>query len=77
MPQIVKPQTQTKIKVVPKDGELEITLNINISVDGVVSATAEGAEVKSVKEETQECEASPLIPDFTSGIKLSFGKDDK
>lgn len=74
MPQIVRPQTQTKIKVVPKEGELEITLNINITVDGQVSATADGAEVTSVKQKKED-EVTPLVPDFSSGFKLNFGKE--
>lgn len=77
MPSIVKPHSQTKIKVVPKEGELEITLNINITVDGQVSATAEGGEVKSLKQQKiDDDEAAPMIPDFSSGIKLKFGKEE-
>lgn len=76
MPQIVRSQAKTKIKVVPRDGELEITLNININVDGSVVASSDEAEVTMLKKEDKE-EASPLIPDFVSGKKLSFGKDTK
>lgn len=68
MPQLIKPAT--KIKVVPKDGEIEITLNINITVDGQVVATADKANVVLEKEET----APHIIPDFFSGVKLNFGK---
>jgi len=73
MPQIVRPQTQTKVKVVPKEGELEITLNINISLDGKITATADNAEVSTVADED---DAAPMIPDFASGIKLKFGKEE-
>jgi len=76
MPQIVKPPTKTTVRVVPKDGELEITLNINITVDGKVSATADNAEVTALSQPDED-EAAPMIPDFTSGVKLNFGKEEK
>lgn len=69
MAQIIK-QPKTQIRVVPKEGEIEITLNINITLDGQVTATAVGGKV--VVEE--EKNADPLIPDFFSGSKLKFGK---
>lgn len=68
MPQLIKPST--KVKIVPKDGEIEITLNINISVDGKVSASADKADVM-VEEEDK---TPHIIPDFFSGQKLDFGK---
>lgn len=69
MPQLIKP---TKIKVTPKDGELEITLNINVSVDGQVTTSAQKADV-AVGD--QEEEKTPhIIPDFFSATKLNFGK---
>ena len=37
MVQRVRPTTQTKVRVVPRDGELEITLNINVTVEGGVA----------------------------------------
>ena len=64
---------QTKVKIVPRDGEIEITLNINISLDGQVVALADGAAV-AAKEEDEE--VPTFIPDFTSGKKLNFGKDE-
>lgn len=71
MPQLIRPQT--KIKVVPKDGEIEITLNINITVDGKVIATADNAEVAEIKANSEDKPAY-AIPDFLSGLKLNFGK---
>lgn len=68
MPQLIKPST--KVKIVPKDGEIEITLNININVDGKVSASADNADVAIDQEE----KAPLMIPDFFSGQKLDFGK---
>jgi len=70
MPQLIKPST--KIKVVPKDGELEITLNINITVDGKVVASADKADVQTLSED--EDKAPHIIPDFFSSTKLNFGK---
>lgn len=68
MPQITRPAT--KIKVVPRDGEIEITLNINITVDGKVAAYSEQAETKVEDEDY----VPHIIPDFGSGMKLDFGK---
>lgn len=72
MAQLVSPG-KTKIKLVPKDGELEITVNINITVDGQISASvAENhIEEKPVKKETNY-----FVPDFSSGAKLNFGKEE-
>jgi hypothetical protein len=70
MSQLIKPTT--KVKIVPRDGELEITLNINITVDGKVTASAENAEVSILKEKEEKTER--VIPDFFSGMKLDFGK---
>lgn len=77
MPQLIKPST--KVQIVPRDGELEITLNINITVDGQIQATADNAQVSvlSKKEEPEAEDKSPhFIPQFGSGMKLSFGKKD-
>ncbi len=68
MGQVINP---AKVVVVPKDGQLEITVNINVSVDGQVSAKAEGADVKSIEKVEEQ---KPLIPEFLSGVKLNFGK---
>lgn len=72
MPTIRSPKT--KVKVVPRDGELEITLNINISVDGQLSASSDDAEVSIQSKTNEEDKVDPIIPDFNSGGKLSgFG----
>jgi hypothetical protein len=68
MPQLIKPST--KVRIVPKDGELEITLNININVDGKMTASADNGDVFLEEEE----KAPHIIPDFGSGSKLNFGK---
>jgi hypothetical protein len=69
MPQLIKPST--KVKIIPKDGEIEITLNININLEGKVSAVADNAEVLVDDEE----KVPHIIPDFSSGLKLNFGKN--
>lgn len=74
MAQLISPG-KTKIKVVPRDGELEITVNINITIDGQVTATVDEPSVakepaKSVKE------GNFFVPDFSSGAKLNFGKEE-
>jgi hypothetical protein len=74
MPQIVK-QPKTSIRIVPRDGEIEITLNINISIDGQVTASAVNAQSVSVANEDDEKDAELMIPDFLSGAKLKFGKE--
>jgi hypothetical protein len=72
MPKLISPRSTTVV-VVPKEGEIEITLNINISIDGQVTAMADGA--KEVKVQQEEEDKTPhIMPDFGSGFKLNFGK---
>lgn len=67
----------TKVKVIPKEGELEVTLNININIDGEVTASSDEAHVRTIKKEPEkEEEVERLIPNFTSGVKLNFGKEE-
>lgn len=75
MPQLVKPASKTKVKLVPRDGELEITLNISITVDGQVSSIA--PEIAALKAKEEEDKVDMLIPDFGSGLKVDFGKEEK
>lgn len=76
MSRLIRPAT--KVVVVPRDGELEITLNINITIDGQITATADNADVVTVQaqavQEKEEEKRSQFIPDFASGLKLNFGK---
>lgn len=65
---------QTKVTVVPREGELEITVNINITVNGQVTVDSVEAVAVQKKEENK---SEPMIPQFTSGLKLNFGKDEK
>lgn len=70
MPQRIKPST--KVKIVPKDGEIEITLNINITVDGKLVATATNADV--IKQQTEsEDEVEKLVPEFESTTQQTSG----
>lgn len=71
MPQLIRP---SKVTIVPKEGEIEITLNINITLDGKVTATADNAERVTVQEEEEDDEIEKFIPQLTSGFKLDFGK---
>jgi len=63
---------KTKIRIVPREGEIEITLNINITLDGKVTAMSDGAAVTTVSDEDDVIPT--FIPDFGSGKKLNFGK---
>lgn len=79
MAQIIRPAS---VRIVPRDGELEITLNINITIDGTVTATAERAQSVTVQQtiaaEAVEDKVQHIIPDFISGMKLSsFGKKEQ
>jgi len=65
----------TTVKVIPRDGELEIKLDItiNVNTEGIISvASVEGTEVKNKK---QDDKVDYIIPDFASGATLEFGKD--
>lgn len=76
MPAVINPTTV--VKVVPRDGELEITLNIHITLEGKVIASSEDAEVQLLdpKSERKEEKVEPLIPTFKSGVKvLNFSKE--
>ena len=73
MAQIIRPATKTQVRIVPRDGELVITLDINISIDGKVQASAENANV-TIEDEDH---VDHIVPEFVSGLKLNFGKEDK
>lgn len=75
MPQIVK-QPKTSVRIVPKEGEIEITLNINITIDGQVVSTVEKQSV-AVEEFEEEKKTEFMVPDFFSSVKLPFGKASK
>ena len=65
MAQVLKP---SEVKIITKDGELEITLKLDINVK------SEGT-VTNVKEEKKaEDKANWEIPDFGPSPKLKFGK---
>lgn len=67
MPQLIRPATT--VKVAPKDGELEITVNINITVDGNVTASSEGGTVSSLSvknDKDDDDKVNYIIPEFQS-----------
>lgn len=66
---------KTTVRIVPQEGELEITVNINITLDGQVVTTVNdpGVAIQEKREKSQK-ESSFLMPDFSSGAKLNFGK---
>ena len=74
MAKLTKPSS---VKVVPKDGEIEITININISVDSLMSGEGltiqSSPTVKSVPKYDDD-KVDLMIPDFASGFKVDFGK---
>jgi hypothetical protein len=68
----------SKIVTVTKDGEchlvITLELNINLMANGQIGATLVGNEnMQMPKEDVFEYS----IPDFTSGMKLDFGKIEK
>lgn len=75
MAQRVRP-IRTEVKVVPRDGEIHITLDINVTVDGdvAVAALAAAEQAPPVKETPPKEKSAKIIPGFTSGMKLNFGK---
>ena len=61
------------VKVVPKDGEIEIKLDITINVTSEGISVAAVPSNKNIKKDEDE-KTDLLIPNFTSGNKLNFGK---
>lgn len=60
----------TVVTVQPKEGELQIKLDITINLnhDGTLAT----AEIKSVEKKQEKVDL--MIPDFSAGTKLNFGK---
>jgi hypothetical protein len=72
--QVLKP---SELKIVTKDGELEISIKLDINVninqgDIVVKSDVIATKTKEVKE--LEEKANWEIPDFSPSPKLKFGK---
>lgn len=74
MAQVLKP---SEVKIITKDGEIEITLkldiNININQNDIV-VKSEGTVTKVKEEKKSEDKANWEIPDFGPSPKLKFGK---
>lgn len=70
MGQLIK---ASKFETITKEGEchikLTLDLNINLSTDGVLTT-----KITSVEKVEKEEKVDYTIPDFASGVKLSFGK---
>lgn len=71
---MVQVYQQPIIKVTPRDGELEIKLSItiNLNSDGVQNLTV--SEMPKSKTNEKSDNADFMIPDFSSGVTLEFGK---
>lgn len=72
MAHVIQP-VRTEVKIVPRDGEIHITLDVNITVDGKV-ATVVAEQTSDKKPISRENDTPKFIPDFRSGHKLDFGK---
>ena len=55
---------------------MEITLNINVTVDGRVQATSPQAQVSVEEPQTEDAGRNHFIPDFksNSGERIRFGR---
>ena len=71
MVEIRQPRTKSRIKIIPREGELDINLeiDININLDGQVS----GFSFKESSKDDDD-DVAFIIPDFDSGGKIKFGK---
>lgn len=74
MVQIIRNPTEI-IKIVPRDGEIEITLNVNISLDGAVQVESQGATVTTQSKKLAD--SDPIVPEFTSGAKIDNFRNKK
>lgn len=75
MAQLIKPGD---VKVVIKDGQLninlQIDLNINLNQSGNVVVDGSVAATDKVKQQSKEEDNAWLIPDFKPSEKIKFGK---
>ena len=71
--------SSTKVKVIPRDGEIEISLDItiNINADGLVAVSAQQSDEPTKKRVLSDDKVDYPIPNFASGSTLSFGKEVK
>lgn len=74
---MVQRYSPASVKIVPRDGELEIKLDItiNVNTEGVISV--EGVEASKKKKLEEDDNVPHIIPDFVSGATLNFGKEVK
>lgn len=77
MAQLIKPQ---QVKVVTKDGEIEVSivleLNVNLNVEGLAGLAVKASDSTPVQvQKVAEPEMEWAIPDFGTGEKIKFGKE--
>jgi hypothetical protein len=76
MPQRITP---SKIVTVSQDGEVHITitleLNINLNTSGVVQVAAQQSDEQVKKAEKEDDEVDWEIPEFSPVSDFQFGKD--
>ena len=74
MVRIIKPE-KVKTNIITKEGEckIELTLNINISADGISMSADSGKKKKKYIDEGED-KVNWAIPDFDSK-KIDFGKE--
>jgi hypothetical protein len=72
MVQLLKPH---EVKIITKEGECQvsITLDLNINLNGEIAQVT--TKVKQKEEEKEENVWE--IPDFSSGEKINFGKNER
>jgi hypothetical protein len=73
------PQVLTPTKVITKDGEivvkLEIDLTINLNANGQLAASVSGVKAQEVDNEDDDVKF--IVPTFNKAPKVEFGKNVK
>jgi len=74
MVQLLQPQ---QVKIVTKDGECKIslTIDLNINLNQIEGLVKQG--IKKEYEPDDEDKVNFVIPDFGSGAKVDFGKQEE
>lgn len=72
MPQLIQPSKLVTKEIITKDGEciIHLTLDLNINVNSAgVAVTGASKPVEDTEDKVEW-----VVPQFTSGQKVSFGK---
>jgi len=74
MPQLFQPTKVVTKEIVTKDGEchIHITLDLNININAAGGVGVDASVGK--KEKNDDEEVQWVVPQFTSGQKVKFGK---